>query len=358
MGKRTVAGYLAQSGWLSQHGEVLCTQGLTFLLNDRGLRAAFGRYLSDRTGVVVDDDVVWLAEARQADNGRPDLEARRRDRTPVVKIEAKLGARLDPRQLDNYALDLEKRNPGDSVLAVLVPHTRLREAERVTRRAFPPDGTGPSWRAGGRRIALTVLSWEYVFAVMTTAAEGAVRCDVEQLHGMYLVLAGLDFVPLASLDELNDWDAQVAEAGTLIDLTTKKLGGPWKLLPIGTEHIPEGDQMVDYRRRYVCMALGVDTPCYSIGVRRPFVGHTTPIWLRFHSNTPGFPDIRSNLLASPDHDPSVVESGGHVWLPLDPSLGVTGLVERARAVSEIADPRWATGAVAVHRAGLGDDPTS
>lgn len=340
MGNRTVAGYLAQSGWLSQQGEVLCTQGLTFLLSDEGLRAAFGRYLSDRTGVAVGGDVVWLAEARQADNGRPDLEARRREKTPVAKIEAKLGAVVDPSQLESYARDLENRNGGESVLAVLVPHNRLGEAESVARGAFLADGSGPCWRPVGRRIAVTVLSWEYVFEVLGSAAEGPVRCDVDQLHGMYLVLAGLDFVPLASIGDLNDWDAQAAEAIKLIDLTTRSLGGPWKLLPIGTEQIPEGDQLVEYRRRYVCMSQRVDTPCYSIGVRRPFVTYTTPIWLRFHSNTPGFPDIRSNLLASTDYGPNVVESGGHVWLPLDPSLGVTGLVERARAIGEVADPRW------------------
>lgn len=340
MSKRTVAGYLAQSGWLSQHGEVLCTQGLTFLLNDSGLRDAFGRYLSDRTGVAIDGDAAWLAEARQADNGRPDLEARRRDKSPVVKIEAKLGAALERSQLESYACDLEERNVGESVLAVLVPHTRLREAEGFAREVFPAGCSGPCWRIEGQRIAVTVLSWEYVFEVMGMAAEASVRCDVEQLHGMYLVLAGLDFVPLTSLNDLNDWAARADDGLALSDLVTKRLGGPGKLLPIGTERITEGDQVVEYRRRYVCTVIADETPCYSIGVRRPFIGHTTPIWLRFHWNTPGFPDIRSNLLASPAHGQCVVESGGHVWLPLDPSQGVGGLVEKARDISGVADPRW------------------
>ena len=89
---RTLLGHLSQLGSFSTQGEVLCTQGLAHLLREHpDARSAFASEIAAVTGLRIDDDLAWRAEARQElDQGRPDLEARTADGMPTVKVEAKL----------------------------------------------------------------------------------------------------------------------------------------------------------------------------------------------------------------------------------------------------------------------------
>jgi hypothetical protein len=96
-----------------------------------------------------------------------------------------------------------------------------------------------------------------------------------------------------------------------------------------------------YQRRYVCRLFDTKESCFSIGIRDPFDGYKTPIWLRFHRRTGGFTVIRDRLLASfPSRE--LVESGGHVWVPLDVLLNVDGerqvdsLIKQAERIVEVA----------------------
>ena len=50
MRKRRLLSHLAQFGSFSKQGELLCTQGLTYLLENQDARAAFGAYLSKLMG--------------------------------------------------------------------------------------------------------------------------------------------------------------------------------------------------------------------------------------------------------------------------------------------------------------------
>ena len=96
-----------------------------------------------------------------------------------------------------------------------------------------------------------------------------------------------------------------------------------------------------YLRRYVCRSIGAERPsCFSVGVRDPFEGHDTPVWLRFHKGTPLFSMIRDHLRAS---DLTLVEKNdGHVWIPLDVQLNadrnavVASLVAQAERIFTIA----------------------
>jgi hypothetical protein len=93
-----------------------------------------------------------------------------------------------------------------------------------------------------------------------------------------------------------------------------------------------------YYRRYVCRPLGTERPCFSVGVRDPFAGHKTPVWLRFNRTTPKFSLIHDRLLAS-SLSQRLVESGGHIWIPLDVPLNVDGmdsLVAQAEDVIQVA----------------------
>ena len=73
------------------------------------------------------------------------------------------------------------------------------------------------------------------------------------------------------------------------------------------EQDPEGLPPMGYYRRYVCQPLRDATSCFSLGVRDPFAGSDTPIWLRFHRIASCFPDIRDHLQSS-DIAPKLVGS--------------------------------------------------
>ncbi|WP_373054742.1 hypothetical protein, partial [Thioalkalivibrio sp.] len=96
-------------------------------------------------------------------------------------------------------------------------------------------------------------------------------------------------------------------------------------------------------RRYLCRPLGDQRPCFSIGVRDPFQNFSTPIWIRFHRQTPLFTVVRERLTRSPLHE-KLVHSGGHVWIPLDVPLHMGGdqlvaaVVGNAEEVAAIAYP--------------------
>jgi hypothetical protein len=97
-----------------------------------------------------------------------------------------------------------------------------------------------------------------------------------------------------------------------------------------------------YHRRYVCRPLGTEQPCFSVGTCDPFGGHTTPIWMRFHRRTPKFSVIHDRLVASSLWQ-RLVESGGHIWIPLFVPLNaadgerlVDSLVAQAEGVIEVA----------------------
>ena len=129
----TLLGYLARFGSFSTQSEVLCTQGLAYLLKEnKDARSALAVAVQARTGIAIGDSLTWLAEAHQDDGGIPDLEARTADGVKVVKIEAKLGAQLGADQLKSYEMDLRKCNSRETVMLVLVPKGRTAEAAKVT----------------------------------------------------------------------------------------------------------------------------------------------------------------------------------------------------------------------------------
>lgn len=78
-------------------------------------------------GVAIEISHTFKAEQVQVDGGRADLEAVAADGRPLVKIEAKLMARLVGEQPKSYCEDLHVRS-GGGLLLVLVPRYRAVEA--------------------------------------------------------------------------------------------------------------------------------------------------------------------------------------------------------------------------------------
>lgn len=290
-------------------------------------------------------NMTWEAEAHQEkDGGRPDLEARRDgDRyAPVAKVEAKLGAAFGEGQLRSYAADLAAKSGG--VLAVLIPRYRDQEARAAVWDAFSVSGPGP-WRPSEQpSVVVAVITWEEVLAALLQVQSEPQHGEVVQFQGMYQILSGTIIVPITRRADLLAWRDRAGVFENLVDRATRRMSAGAKPLPMGTDPLggePEGLEPRGYRRRYVFRPMGTVQPCFSIGVRDPFAEHATPIWLRFHRDTPGFTILRANLEASPVSG-KVIVSGGSVWVPLEVPLNADGhqmvdsLVAQAEAIVDAA----------------------
>lgn len=71
---RRLLTHLAQFGSFYSQAELLCTQGLTYLLENPDARVAFRDFISNRAGYQLSTELEWRAEVRQQDGGRADLE--------------------------------------------------------------------------------------------------------------------------------------------------------------------------------------------------------------------------------------------------------------------------------------------
>jgi hypothetical protein len=260
----TLLGYLARFSSFSTQSEVLCTQGLAYLLQTHeDARSALADEVEALTGVSIGDSITWLAEALQEDGGRPDLEARTADKIPipVVKIEAKLGAELFAGQLQSYEADLRKRNSGETALLVLVPKSRIAEAARVTAAAFGLPGAGPWPVTDGQRSGIAVISWDELFAAIRSGNEKRFHYELEQLQAMYRELSSDFIAPLASDDDLRQWRLCETDFAKLVDQVTRRLTEQTKqerVYPMLTESLekasPESEP-VEHRLR--CPHAGV-----------------------------------------------------------------------------------------------------
>jgi len=334
---RRLMGHLAQFSSFSNQGELLCTQGLAYLLGNPGACAAFGAHISEQVGVTVGSDLVWKPEVRQPDGRRCDLQACTADKRFMAKVEAKLGAELREGQLVSYLTHLQTKPGG--LLLVLVPDHRVQEMMKSVPIACGPfalSGDGP-WQLHEKSdFSVAVICWEEILKAMGKVCSDSFADDRAQFRAMYRVLIGDDIEPFTSNAELRAWREREGVFVNLVDHVTRSLTPPSQmLLPMGRE----GACPNDYHRRYVCRPLGTEQPCFSVGVREPFGEHITPIWLRFHHDTPMFSVIHERLVAS---SLSRREWDGHIWIPLDIPLNAAthrlkaSLVTQAEEVIQVA----------------------
>ncbi len=354
---RRLLTHLAQFSVFSRQGEVLCTRGLEYLLQDKIASEAFANLV----GCPADlrHDLRWRAEALAPDKTRPDLEASAANSqskpVPVVKVEAKLGAAIDEKQLEAYGRDLKART-GRGVLVLLVPRDRTGEAKEVIRNAEIPH-----------EVQKVVCSWEDALECLRQANSEPLAGDLAQFEAMYRVLCGDDIEPLANEDAIRAWREREGSFIAYVDRATRELSKTTKLLPLALDskkkrvdrdepedingrvahsdvedsraRIPKGG----YLRRYVlCFEQESTKSYFSIGVRDPFESYVTPVWLRFHSVTGAFSKICERLRKS-HTPPKMVEcEKGHVWIPLDVKpesdvqTVVAEIVEQATKISNIA----------------------
>jgi len=298
-----ILGHLAQFASFSRQGELLCTQGLAYLLRDPAANGAFTAFVGQVSGISFPDTLEWKPELVQTDGGRPDVEGRDNEGRARVKIEAKLGAEFGNGQLESYVRGLEATGQEGSLL-VLVPGNRVAESTDYVRATFACAGDAPWGVASTPAVHAAVISWEQIFDHLLENGGNVVEEDLEQFRAMYRVFNGDDIEPITSDEQALAWREKEGWWLTLVDLATRRLAKGERVMPL-----KDG-------RRYICEEKAPKKySCYSMEVRDPFAGHITPIWMCFHKKTYLFDEIRSRL-TSLIEEGLAITSGGHIWIPL------------------------------------------
>ena len=305
-------GHLAQFASFSRQGELLCTQGLTYLLRQPAANIAFTGYVGRIAGIALPKTLEWKPELVQTDGGRPDIEGRDAQGKALVKIEGKLGAEFGKGQLESYVRALQATEVEGSLL-VLVPGRRVAEYVDQVQRTFGCSANGPWVLAGSPPVHVAVISWEQVIEELAPATESDFQGDLPQFEAMYRVFNGDDIEPLTSDEQVLTWREKEGWWVALADLTTRSLETGPRVMPWKA-----GSGFVGHR--YICKEMAPRRySCYSVGVRDPFAGFTTPIWMCFHKKTYLFEEIRDRLAPLVENR-NALFSGGHIWIPLEVPL--------------------------------------
>jgi hypothetical protein len=281
---------------------------------------------------------------------RPDIEAQSENGVPFIMIEAKLGAVLGPDQLRAYVEILQKFDGDEAALLVLVPKNRIKEATETVSEPFGPPQSDRWYVAGDRPCRVAVITWDDIFTALRRCKEENFAYDLAQLEEMYRELRGDYIAPLADKEDLLYWRERETDFINVAKEASRQLTPGGRLLPFQPEPLEEPSEKSEgpseafedqvYRRRYVRFPDGHSDSYFSIGVRDPFSGWKTPIWMRFHRDTDKFGSIRQRI----EKDPFLVwrESGGHIWIPMKVPYEVPGeqmidaIVEQAKAVLSVA----------------------
>lgn len=326
---------------LASQGELLCTQGLAHIVNHPSAGTPFLRWLEQVSGLRLPPSLEWRAEVIQGDAARPDLEGRHGD-AAWVKVEAKLGAILDYKQLSSFAGHLS--DPQRHLLVVLVPAKRRAEALRLLRDKHRVAGKA-------RRLPLTVqgrtavvVTWEQVFRKLGSTANRHVAGDLRQLAGLYHGLVERQILPFAP-DEISD-GSRDGDLVQLVDKVTRhysaRLGHA--VMPLGTETLPNpvgATGQYAYHRRYVVKSAGGIQISLGVGVRHPFDGSETRVWARIAAGNAKLADLKRKLLRGPwPAGRSACMSGGDLWFPLAVPADA-GSDAMLRSLSDQIDRIWA-----------------
>jgi hypothetical protein len=305
---------------MASQGELLCTQGLAHVANHPAARDAFTGLLERACGVELPRDLIWRAEERQGDKGRPDLEAIS-GQTKWLKVEAKLGAPIGKKQLASFAGDLPDAE--GKFVVLLVPAKRRAEAARLAAQWSVEVLAHDLWRLEKVNPPLALLTWEEVFEHLRAAEYWPSGGDLDQLVDLYQSLNNLYVAPFAPEDEGDP--ARDGDRIRVIDSVTRELAKVegQAVMPLASEALADsagGEVERNFVRRYVVKVHCERMVSLAVGVRTPFDDFRTRVWARLRYDEPHFQQIRAKLTGpgSPFEDKSRrMISERHLWLPLD-----------------------------------------
>ncbi|MBM4345562.1 MAG: hypothetical protein FJ100_19495 [Deltaproteobacteria bacterium] len=305
---------------MASQGELLCSQGLAYLANHPAANDAFTRLLERAGGADLPRDLVWRAEERQGDKGRPDLEAIS-GQTKWIKIEAKLGAGISYGQIASFAGDLPDAE--GKLVVLLVPSKRRTEVAGLVAQ-WEAEVLAPCrWRLMAEDRPLVLLTWEEVFEHLREAGCWPAGGDLDQLVGLYQSLNNLYVAPFAPEDDADA--ARDSDRIRIIDKVTRKLAQDegQAVMPLASEALADsagGEVERNFVRRYAVKTHSGRKVSLAIGVRTPFEGYPTRVWARFRYDEPHFQEIWAKLTGpgGPFEDENRHRmSERHLWLPLD-----------------------------------------
>lgn len=322
--QQRLLGYLAGFSAMYRQGELLCTQGLGHVLGTHDhARDVMKDQIKSRTGQTVPDGLTWRAEAPVGGTrGRVDLEARTPEKVSKIRIEAKLGAPLGVKQLKSYTKGLgTSRDAG--VLMVLVPRYREDEAVNFLESAgFVRSDDRRAWRCTEQpQVTGTVWTWEDLLddTIWSNSSE-LCREEIQQLYAMYRVLSGADLRLPPRPEDVKDVCKRAPELERLLEqLSNNLLGGRRKGRICGQ---PLAEKAVDnYRHRWFTVRHDGNGRAsnYGLGVRLPFSGHKTNVWIRFDHTTGLFDEIGDRLRNHNAKNPDDVKVEVHkkdLWIPV------------------------------------------
>ena len=327
-------GHLARFSSLSKQGELLCTQSLVYLLQNKQLERRFVRFISDHGNVSILESLIWRAEVTQQDGSRPDAIGFSEDASTEIRIEAKLTAEFGKSQLRSYLNGFDN-SVSTRVLVVLVPQKRVYKVSEQLQRQFELQESSPWIVSSTKPITITVISWEDVFTVFQDTEIGELLDDVIQFKALYKVLNGDDLAPITHKDQLLDWRLQEEWWRNLLDQATRQID-PERVLPLGLESTDN-----PYYRRYIQHSFVGKSSFFSLGLCEPFDGHLTPLWLRFHKKTGSFSSIKESIEASWIGE-MAIKKDGHLWFPIEVPYRtqkegmLAAIIDQVRVITDIA----------------------
>ena len=300
-------GALLQHGIVRGQPEVIATRAVVLLLEGRRVAQRLTRWLAQRGGVALADELAYRAESGVAGGGRVDIAASDDTGLQVV-LEAKFGAPLGADQLLAYARALD-----GPLLGVLVPDHRRPQAAAALHAVEA--------ELASMGVTGVVLTWDELMEALETA--GADAGDVAQLRSLCAAAGGMDIGHFDRHALEEGRHARLDDLHAICDRVTSRLhlelaGG--RVFPFQTR---DGD-FTGFR--YVCPQRGAY--CFAIGVRSWESAREAPIWMRWHRDT--------GEVSAAQLDERLANAGftsrrddGHVWVPLkvEPATDAPSIID-------------------------------
>ncbi|BAU32061.1 hypothetical protein [Microcella alkaliphila] len=322
--------------------EPAATRCMAILLEEPALREATLSWLTEETGVELNHVVNFGAERVNAAGTRPDIEGLDSEGLPFLMVEAKFGAGLTQKQVENYLRDQIGRLgelATEAVMLLVVPSPRKAAAEMTLEAArqviseelgSPPQGHTASWND-------VVTVWRQALKEAPNTAD-SLLADVLQFKALCNVLGGKVLDPFSGLQKTTEWRGRLEDYLSIVDAATKRL-------------TPKGARLSGVTNQGAFLGMRYFPAEYdngpgkgsaaAIGVHEDFAdAGQGPIWMRFNRKTGGFNEILRRLRSSEFRN-QLVEDDRALWLPLgvNASLAdidlINDIVRQAEAVRDL-----------------------